>query len=325
MKKSTTKNILVVRNDRFGEFLLNIPAFRALGESFAGSRLIAIVDPRVAELAGVIPYIDQVVCWGAGKHSFLERLSLIISLRKKQIRSAVMLNPSREMNIMTFLAGIPERLGYNRKCACLLTHKIEDQKSLSRKHEVEYNLELVKVLGAETCDLTLSLEVDSDIINRLLSEQGISRSDYLIAIHPWTSDQRKQWPLERFRDLAHRLIGETGAKILVIGGKDQLRRNPGSFSASEGKLIDLTGKTSLLALAALLKICKLLVSGDSGPVHLAACVNTPVVALFRNDLPGKGPRRWRPWGKNNLVIEKDKLMDITVEEVIKKAKEALGR
>jgi len=325
MMKAINNKILVVRNDRFGEFLLNIPAIRALKEGFPGTEVIAIVDESVVELANAVPYIDEVISWGQRKHTIGEKLGLVISLRKKHIQSAVILNPSRAMNILTFLAGIPRRAGYDRKCGCLLTDRIKDRKHLATKHEVEYNLELAGVLGVGTADLALSLEVDNDIIKSLLDRHNIAKSDYLIAIHPWTSDPRKQWPLEKFSELAERLSGVTLAKIIIVGRTDQQQRDAGNFCAGGDKLINLTDKTSLLELAALLKICKLLISGDSGPVHLATCVNTPVVALFRNDLPGKGPKRWGPWGKRDLVIQKDKLDSITVDEVIESAREVLKR
>jgi len=74
-----------------------------------------------------------------------------------------------------------------------------------------------------------------------------------------------------------------------------------------------------------LKRCALLVSGDSGPVHLAAAVGTPIVALFRNDLPGKTSKRWGPWGKGHTVIEKENLEDISVDEVFEKVKQRLLR
>ena len=83
----------------------------------------------------------------------------------------------------------------------------------------------------------------------------------------------------------------------------------------EGKLVNLVGKTTLPELAVLLKKCKVLVSGDSGPMHLAACVGIPVVALFRNDIPGKTKNRWGPWGKGHTVIERGSLLNINIDEV----------
>jgi ADP-heptose:LPS heptosyltransferase len=87
----------------------------------------------------------------------------------------------------------------------------------------------------------------------------------------------------------------------------------------------MINQTSLVELAALLKRCSLLISCDSGPMHLAASVGTPVVALFRNDLPGKTAKRWGPWGSGHTVIEKVNLLDISVDEVFEKAKQRLLR
>jgi ADP-heptose:LPS heptosyltransferase len=130
----------------------------------------------------------------------------------------------------------------------------------------------------------------------------------------------KQWSVDKFKELAVRLENELGNKVIIIGGKEEADKSQKYFS----DFIDLTGKTTLVELAALLKKCKLLISGDSGPVHLASCVGTPVVAIFRNDTPGKGPVRWGPVSAGSSVVEKTSLQDITVEEVFDKVKTCFG-
>jgi ADP-heptose:LPS heptosyltransferase len=320
------KNILVVRNDRFGEFLLNIPALRALKETFIQSKLIAVVNPYVRELAASIPFIDEIMEWESGRHSFSEKLRLIGVLRKKCIDIAIMLNPSKDFNIFTFLSGIPVRVGYARKWGFLLTHKIADKKYLGRQHEVEYNLKLVSLIGAKTEDKSLSLSIANGRIEDLLKELKIENQDNLVAVHPWTSDPIKQWPAINFRALADRLLKELDLKIVIIGGKDELARGRELFNDLEqDRLINLTAKTTLKQLALILKKCKLLISADSGPVHLAACVGTPVVAIFRNDIPAKSALRWGPRSKGSVVIQKSTLEDITVLEVFDKAREVLKR
>lgn len=325
-KLKEVKNILCVRNDRFGEFLLNIPALRALKETFSGARIIAVVDPYLVDLTRSIPLIDEVIEWGQGPHIFREKLKLFLLLRSKRIDVAVMLNPSKEFNIFTFLSVIPVRAGYTRKCGFLLTHKLEDLKYLGSRHEVEYNLELVGLLGAKTDNLTLSLSLEDDSLRPMLENYGITDSDVLVALHPWTSDPIKQWPLDNFRAVANELLHYPNIKLIVIGGKDESGKSS-DFCESilrQGNLIDLSGKTSLRELAVLLKKCKLVISGDSGPVHLACAAGGKALAIFRNDISGKGPKRWGPWGKGHVVIEKTNLSEITPEEVLVKAKEILG-
>lgn len=315
--KESIKNILVIRNDRFGEFLLNIPAMRALKETFSNARIILIVDPYVKELAKGVPFIDEIIEWSRATHSLMAKLNLIGFLRRKHIDIAVMLNPSREFNIITWLSGISIRVGYNRKLGFLLTHKIKDEKYLGKKHEVEYNLELVGLIGAKTEDETLSLKID----DRFGETEGFNN---LIAIHPFTSDPIKQWPYEYFVELTKRLIKELNVKVAIVGSKEELGKSCELFDDLGNGLIDLTGKTTLRQLAAVLNKCRLLISGDSGPVHLSACVGTPVIAIFRSDIPAKSAKRWGPWDKGHVVIEKNNLSDISIDEVFNKAKEILG-
>lgn len=297
------KKILAIRNDRFGEFLLNIPALRALKERYPESTLTLAVSPETAELARCIEYSDRVVVWD---DSFRK------SLRKQKFDICVVLNPAKDAHWQAFFAGIPIRVGYNRKWGLLLTHKIEDNKSLGLKHEVEYNLDLAGLIGAKTDDKSLSLGKLPAYTNP--GYAGV------IAIHPYTSDPVKQWPVERFEELAQRIAREIKVKVVLVGRVEgQGQTVPSAIDMGDG-IVNLVNKTSLVELAQILKQCSLLVSCDSGPMHLAAAVGTPVIALFRNDLPGKTARRWGPQGKGHIVIEKDKLTDISVEEVLDKVK-----
>ena len=314
------KRILAVRNDRFGEFLLNIPAFRALKQSFPEAKLTLVVDPYVKEIAQCIDFLDEVITWENKPHKLSEILKFSRALKAKSFDLCVILNPSKEFNLISFFAGIPLRCGYSRKWAFLLNRKIEDKKYLGRKHEIEYNLDLVNLAGASTQDKSLVLRIEERVLGGLIDLNRLDLEN-LAVVHPFTSDPLKQWPLENFQELAQRLVKELNKKVLIIGGREERERSRELFGDSSGEIINLTGKTTLVQLAALLKKCRLLISGDSGPVHLAACVGTPVVAIFRNDIPGKNPERWGPWGRGHQVIAKPGLSQISVTEVLEKVKE----
>jgi ADP-heptose:LPS heptosyltransferase len=309
------KNILVIRNDRFGEFLLIIPALAAFKETFPGVKITLIVDPYVKELAGCVEYADEVIAWENKRHNFKEVLGFGVGLRKRRFDLAVVFNPSKEAHLISFLAGVPKRLGFSRKWGILLNVKMEDKKHLAEKHEVEYNLELAGLIGAKVGNKNLVLKVRA---SNLLDSFG-DRS--VVAIHPWTSDSVKQWPVERFVELAQRIVQKFDLGVVFVG-RDKNRLGT---TIEDRRIMDLTNKTSLVELAGVLKRCKLLVTSDSGPMHLAAAVATPVVALFRNDLPGKTARRWGPWGEGHSVIERSRLEDIDVDEVLEKIKNKLQR
>ncbi len=297
--------ILIVRNDRFGEFLLNIPAVSALKKAYPQARLVLAVNPEVYELASAVECVDEAVVWN---EQFRK------GLRKQKFDACVVLNPSKEAHWACFWAGIPARAGYDRKWGFLLTHKLKDTKYQGARHEVEYNLELVSLIGASAFDKIPKINVDGNLFKELAGEK-------IAAIHPFTSDPVKQWPVERFMELAQRIVWELGVKVILVG-RDRGQSPSGtvpSVTAPSGT-IDLINKTSLVELAALLKHCSLLISCDSGPMHLAASVGTPVVALFRNDLPGKTAKRWGPRGEGHIVIESGSLADISVEDVFNKAR-----
>ncbi|MDP2929175.1 MAG: glycosyltransferase, partial [Candidatus Omnitrophota bacterium] len=164
------KNILIVRNDRFGEFLLNIPAIRAVKEAFKESKVILAVDPYVKELAVNMSYADEVIMWSRGRHSLFEIIKFSNFLKKKNIDIAIVMNPSKDTNIAVYMAGIPERMGYAHKWDFLLTQKIENLKHLGLKHEVEYNLDLIKLVGVA------SRHCEADEVSRSNLKDGLATS-----------------------------------------------------------------------------------------------------------------------------------------------------
>ncbi len=314
------KKILAVRNDRFGEFLLNIPALRAIKETYPTAELHVMVAPAVVELARAVPFIDKILERPFGRRAWGEDIALVWQLRREHYDAAIVLNPTREAHHIVFWAGIPCRIGYARKHPFLLNRTLPDKKHLGLRHEVEYNLELVALIGAATQDRSLELAIPAEVQAAVAAKFGITPGS--IAVHPWTSDPVKQWPLERFTELVRRLAEKETGKVIIIGRPEPWQisiPSPRWGGVGEGgrNILDLSGRTTLLETAAILKQCRCLVSCDSGPVHLAAAVGARTVALFRNDIPGKNPERWGPWGTGagHVVVQAAGVDRITVEDV----------
>jgi lipopolysaccharide heptosyltransferase II len=316
------KKILAIRNDRFGEFLLNIPAFRAIKGAFPQAELHVVVAPSVKDLAGCVPFIDKVLVRPSGPCPWWEDIALIGRLRREKYDAAVVLNPSRESHHLVFWSGIPIRVGYSRKHHFLLTKTLDDKKHLGLRHEVDNNLDMVELLGASTNDKALELNIPQEAKALVLKKFGIDGHEPMIAVHPWTSDPVKQWPLERFKELVDGLARDLHGKIVIVGKPEPWHQ---SMTFGGHNIIDLRGRTTLVEAAAVLSYCRSLVSCDSGPMHLAASVGTPVVALFRNDMPGKNPERWGPWGEGHQVIQAKAMEDITVAAVRDAVGKVMGR
>lgn len=313
--------ILVVRTDRLGETLLNLPVLSTLKGAFPQARVIWLVNEALVELLREAPGVDDVVGYPSqppGSPWWQAAWRLARRLHRERFDLAVLSNPKKEFHVACWLAGIPQRVGYDRKWGRLLTSRIPDRKALGEQHEIEYNLELLKVLGIEIRAPVLQLPVREDAelsISQLLDFMMVMKTDQLVAIHPWTSNLRKQWPSERFRALVQRLAELSGVRPVVVGSKEDQARCSEVMRGEEGKVLNVVGRLSLRELAAFLRRVRVLVSNDSGPMHLAAAVGTPVVALFGTDEPGSHPTRWGPWGAGHTVIHKP-LAEITVEEVL---------
>lgn len=303
------KKILVIRTDRVGDFLLNIPVIKTLRQNFSQSYLAVMVNSKVSEIIEKDPCIDEIIVYNGNiqHRGFCRTVRFIKRLREKKFDLAIILNPTKKFNLITFLAGISHRVGYNRKWGFLLTRKIKDRKFLGERHEVDYNLDLVRLLGInpENKEISITLtKEDENFVKNLLDTSGIKKEDALIALHPWTTNPAKKWPLGNFLEVGRRLTSELNAKIAVIGGKEE-RREAESFCQREKKFINFSNQFNWRQLAAFLKRCYLLISNDSGPVHIASAVKTPCVVIFGRNIPAVGPKRWGPLGDGHIVLHKD--------------------
>jgi len=314
-KSFRIRKILAFRNDRFGEFLLIIPALKALRETFS-AQITCVVNPCLKELAKCIPQIDEIVPWPNQKHTLREIIFFSNFLRREKFDLAVIFNPTKEAHLISFLSRIPLRLGYDRKWGFLLNRKIKDEKAQGKFHEVEYNLQLVKEIGAYAEDLSLRIELPQEELKKtqyFLSSQGLEPKNYIV-ISPFCSNPLKEWPLKNFLELAEKLGKDI--RVVVTGSREDQERGSLFNSLKERGVLNLIGKTSLFQLAGILKYAKVLISNDSGPVHLACCVGIRTIVLFGNTKPSQSSQRWGPWGKDHIIIEKPKITQIEIEEVL---------
>lgn len=318
------KKILVIRTDRIGEVLLSTPILTALKEKWPEAEISVMVRPEVRGLLEGNPNVNEIIEWIPAFPTFAgtEMTNLVRFLKANKFDVVIIVNPKKEFHLAAFLARIPIRVGFDRKWGFLLTHKVKDMKSLAERHEVEYNLDLVRAIGIEPKDrrpVLIVTDTDKDKIRKYKDKEGKigeNKGKGIIAIHPCTSNPKKQWPVEYFARLGD-LLSQDGVKVALVSGQEGLATTRQVISKMKNKPLDLSGKLTLKELAAFFKKCDFVISGDSGPVHIAAAVGTPVVVLFGRQDPGSNPTRWGPCGEGHIVIQKDKLGDITPEEVIK--------
>ena len=329
------KKILIIRTDRIGDAVLSIPVIENLRTAYPHAYIAFMCSPLTEDIVRTNPFLDEVIVYDKrGTHkSILSLLRFVTGLRRKKFDWAVILHSTNRVNWIAALSGIPLRIGWDRKAGFLLTRRIPYLKRLGEMHERDYNLELIKNLGVKIVSRQTRLYPDqkaAERIEHLFSKHGLARGgDLLIGIHPLSSCPSKMWPQRRYQELASVLVAEYKAKIIVIGGE---RIEFAVNGAAQQNIINVSGSLCISESIALIARLCVLISNDSGPVHIAGGVGIPCVVLFGRKQPGLSPRRWGPLGAEDKVIIKDAgctecrahnctkeflcIRSITVEEVL---------
>jgi heptosyltransferase-2 len=338
-------NRILVRGVNWvGDTVLSYPAVQQLKTFFPKSHLAVLVPSYLVDLWKTCPYVNEIIPFQkkAGIGSIWEDLNLSQSLKQKNFDLAVILPRSFRSALPIYLARIPIRVGYRDEWPSLfLTHGIRRTKEVLHGHRVHYYRKVIeplgKIEGFPSSQLFLR-EEDRTWADQALKDLGIPDGKPLIGMNPGaTYGSAKCWHPDRFGELGKRVANKWQANVLLFGKEGErpivyeVLRHLGT------KGIDLTGKTGLLQLAALLERCTLLVTNDTGTMHIATAVGTPVVALF-----GPTPRLTTgPWGEGHVVVSRDVpcspcwkricptdhrcMEDITVEEVEEVVVKQLGR
>jgi len=304
------KRFLVVRTDRIGDVVLSTPVIRNLRKYYPNSYIAMMVSCQTREILEGNPYLDEVIVYDKdNKHKgWLASIYFSLQLRKKRFDLAIILHPTNRVHLVTFFAGIPKRVGYNRKLGFLLTDKLPHTKQLGQKHELEYNLDLLRYLGLKNLEKETYIPIRKDAqdyIDSIFKEKGINESDLILAIHPGASCLSKRWPIDYFAEVADKLKEKYGFIILVVAGPKDIDLAKRLIETMKGPAINLAGQLSLSQLASLLKRCKLFISNDSGPVHICSAVGTPVISIFGRNQKGLSYLRWGPVGEKDRWVHKD--------------------
>lgn len=303
--------ILITRTDRIGDLVLSTPVFKALRERYPDAWLACLTFLENRELVEGNPYLDEVLLYDkrGSERGVVGNLRFITRLQKRRFDIAIHLHATNRMHLLTWLAGIPVRIGWDRRLPWALSHVFAYRKKEGEKHEAEYNFDLLSPLGVEVPSSPETYVAVSERARKslamLLAHLGLDQERPWLVLNPSASCPSKMWPAERFGELACRLGQRYNLYVVTIGTFHDRDRTQRVGKILGGRFYDLSGRLSLGMLAALLEQAALLVSNDSGPVHIAQAVGTPVVSIFGRKDPGLSPRRWRPLGRHSSFVWKD--------------------
>lgn len=302
------KNILAVRTDRIGDFTLTTPAIRALKLGFPNAKVTALIVPAVKEIAVGNPFIDDVIVdERKGAHKGIAGFwKLVAEIRKRKFDLAVIFHTKKRTNLACFLAGIPYRTGYkNEKFGFLLNHPLVDKRHEGRKHESELCMDVVRALGVTNVDTQFVVPLNENNekwVDEFFAQNKLKEKGFVIAIHPGASDPSRRWAPERFAELIDALNKRYKCQLILLATNEMKNLSEKVLSMVKTSVMDLTGQTSVGQMVSLLRRCNLLVSNDTGPVHIATALHMPVVSIFTRNQPGINPERWKPLGEKVRTV-----------------------
>ena len=345
MNISDIKRILITRTDRMGDVVLSLPAIKAARKAFPDAYIAVMVQPRIDDLLKGNPYIDEVIVYDKNKKhkGIFNNISFIKQLRSKRFDTALILHTTKRINLICFLTGIPRRIGYARgKADFFLTDKVVYTKKLGEKHEAEYSLDILRYLGTEPEFSNPVIYIQNDDekkAEKILEGLDVNISEKFAILHPGASCASKMWPLENFAKTGDMLIKDLKIKVMINLAPDQAALGEKVRDMMNSKPVFFCEPTTLGELAALFKKASLVISNDSGPVHIASGVGTPVISIFGRNQKGLSPVRWKPLGDKAAAIHKNVgcieclahdckkdflcLKSISAREVFEKAKNLL--
>ncbi len=287
------KRILIIKPSALGDIILALPALSAMKRSFPGAKISWLVRPEFAPLITGHPYISDIILfnrkrlskWWCSPDSFQSLRLLVSQLKVGKFDLVFDFQGLFRTGFFSWVTGSKRRFGMAgaRELAHLFyTDKIsQDASSI---HLVDYYFKMVEAAGAKRGEVEFKLPEDAgaaEKIDKLLKSQGVN-AKYAVIV-PGAAQVNKQWPIERFAELAGKISERFGLSIVATGSQGERE-----YIETLGKrVINLAGKTSVRELIPLMKMASLVVSNDTGPGHIAAALGVPIVMIFGPTNPAR--------------------------------------
>ena len=299
------RNILIIKLRYIGDVLLATPMVRAIKAAQPDVRVTMMVNRGTEDVLSGNPDVDEIMVLDKG--SLAAQSRLIAGLRGRQFDTVIDLTDGDRSAFLTWISGAPVRIGFNdehRWRGRYYTEVVQPVPGI--RHRIDRDLAALKPLGIHPNEkpprLWLTGE-DEASANQLLDQLGIRGDRPIVIIQPAARYWFKAWPYERFAELADRLASDYGCQVLIGGSREEEALAQRIHEAAKSRPISMAGLATLKQFAAIAKRAALFVGNDSGAMHIASAVSTPVVALFGPS----NPLEWGPRGGpvNAIYMELD--------------------
>ncbi|MDQ5984380.1 MAG: Lipopolysaccharide heptosyltransferase 1 [Syntrophus sp. SKADARSKE-3] len=307
-------NILIVKLSAVGDVVHTLPALAALRQLYPRDHITWVIEEAAADLIIGHPDLDGVIVFNRklwisgirrGRLKVVGRdvKSFFKTLRDRPYDLVIDFHGLFKSAVVVAASGGRRKLGYDslqELSGLFYNEKIPEDMG---KHAVERYLDFLSYLGAEREEPSFHIPTSSKntgYVTALLQEQGIDRETTpFVAVNPVALWDTKLWDRRKFADLAARIVQECGLPVIFTGSLKEKSYITDILGLIPSKsIVDLAGKTSLKDLACLYGMAELVITTDSGPMHIAAAMETPVVALFGPT----DPDRTGPYGEGHTVV-----------------------
>lgn len=292
LQDSSKARILIRAANWVGDAIMTTPVVRAVRKNYPRAHITVLAKPWVIPVYENNPYLDEIMLYdNGGRHKKgMGVMRLSRDIRSHGFDLAILMQNAFEAGLLVFLAGIPERVGYNTDARTLLLNRsVRMNPALKKKHLIAYYIGILEGVGLKpdgmTPDLFIS-EKDKQFADQLITEKGLGHGMPVIGINPGaTGGTAKRWFPERYAGLCRCLADRYKTGILIFGGPADHELGEEIASASGGSCINIAGKTSLSQAFALINACDLFVTNDSGLMHAAAALGIDQVAVIGSTDP----------------------------------------
>ena len=281
---------------------MTTPALTALRLALPGSRISYVVEAPFARLVEGHPALDETILVesGQGPAAFL---GLVRRIRRGRYDAVVDFHGGPRASRLTFLSGAPVRVGYEIPWRRLIyTVRVARQRADGPVHSVVNHINLVRALGCDVQDIPpLALPEprpeEKARVATFIDGNGLAAAR-LVVVHVGAGNEFRDWGAAAAAELVRLLYGRPGVRVVLAGGAEDRERAAGIMNGAPGSVHSVAGTFGWAELRELIRRAALFVGPDSGPMHVAASTETPIVALFGPTLPA----HFAPWRSDRVVI-----------------------
>ncbi|MFC1666782.1 glycosyltransferase [Candidatus Omnitrophota bacterium] len=300
------KRILVIKIGAVGDVILAVPSMRTIKNNFPKAFISVLVGTESRRVLKKCPYIDDIILYDRkGKDKGLKGLVNIGAIIKRRaFDMSIDLQNNRASHMLAWIGAVPKRFGYsNSKMGFLINNRLKHLKIGIGPLEEQFRV--LKRAGINTIGASKRLEIwpgkeDFLYVDNFLKNEWVGEGQILVGINIGSSWKTKRWPLKCFAELSDRLAVKH-IRVVVTASREEEEQAADFVNRARSKVINAAGKTTVTQLAALIKRCKVFVTGDSAPMHLASSMATNFIALFG---PTDPRRHFEPTDKG-VVIRKE--------------------